>query len=129
MRQADREGRRREQLVVDPNRRHQNAVDDGRASEIVDVDSRLTDTARHQRRAVLGKQGDLAEFPELEHVVFQDLILLATVEAGILEVRGEGLEQVGVGDHVAADFLGRASSDILVAADDGIVRALLQRQN
>ena len=37
------------------------------------------------------------------------------VEAGVLQVGGERLEQLGVGDDVAADFLGGARGDVQVA--------------
>jgi hypothetical protein len=127
--QPDRKRRGREQLVIDPDRRHQHAVDADGAAEAVHVDPRLADAARHQRGAVLGKQSDLAELPELEDVVLEDLILLAAIEAGVLEVGGERLEQVGVRHDVTADLFGGAGGDVLVAGDDGIVSALLQRQN
>ena len=51
------------------------------------------------------------------------------LEAGVLEVGGERLEQLGVGDDVAADFFGGADRDVLVAVDDRFARAALERED
>ena len=93
------------------------------------ADARLADAARRDHRAVLVEQRDLAELAELEHVVLENLILLALAEAGVLQVGGERLEQLGVGDDVAADFLGGAGRDVLVAVDDRVAGAALQRED
>ena len=53
----------------------------------------------------------------------------AAVEAGVLQVGGERLEQLGVGDDVAADFLGGAGGDVLVAVDHRLAGAALQRED
>ena len=51
------------------------------------------------------------------------------VEAGVLQIGGERLQQLGVGDDVAADFLGGAGGDVLVAGDDRFAGAALQRED
>ena len=100
----------------------------GRASFGTD-DARLADAARGDRRAGLVEEGDLAELTELEHVVLEDAVLLPGLEAGVLEVGGERLQQLGVGDDVAADLLGGADGDVLVAVDDRLARAALERKD
>ncbi len=53
----------------------------------------------------------------------------AAVEAGVLQVGGERLEELGVGRDVAADFLGGARGDVQVAGDDRVARAALERED
>ena len=60
--------------------------------------------------ALFIEQRDLAELAELKDVVLENLVLLALGQAGVLQVGGERLQQLGVGDDVAADFLCRAAS-------------------
>ncbi len=128
VRQADGEHRRRQQILVDADRRHRDAVD-RQLRVLRDRDARLADAARGDHRALLVEQRDLAELAELQDVVLEDLILLALVEAGVLQVGGERLQQLGVGDDVAADFLGGADGDVLVAVDDRFAGAALQRED
>ena len=90
---------------------------------------RLAGPARDQRRAVRREQRDLAVLVKLEDVVLENLILLALVEAGVLQVGGERLQEVGVGDDVAAYFLGGAGGHVLVAGHDRVAGAALERQN
>ena len=91
--------------------------------------ARLADAARRHHGAVLVEQRDLTELAELQDVVFENLILLPPVEAGVLEVGGECLQQLGVGDDVAADLFGGADGDILVAVDDRLAGAALQGED
>ena len=126
--EVDGEDRGRQQVVVHADGRHRDAVDD-RARVFRDRDARLADAARRDRRAGLVEQRDLAELAELEHVVLEDAVLLPGLEAGVLEVGGERLEHLGVGDDVAADLLGGAGGDVLVAVDDRLARAALERED
>jgi hypothetical protein len=126
--QADREDRGRQQILVDADRRHRDAVDRQRRV-LRDHDARLADAARGDHRPLLVEQRDLAELAELQHVVLENLILLAAVESGVLQIGGERLEQLGVGKDVAADLFGGADGDVLVAVDDRLAGAALQRED
>ena len=48
-------------------------------------------------RAGLVEQRDLAELAELQDVVLEDAVLLPLLEAGVLEVGGQRLQDFGVG--------------------------------
>ena len=126
--EPDGEHGRRQQIFVDADGRHRDAVDRQRGV-FGNRNARLADAARRDHRAVLVEQRDLAELAELQHVVLEDLILLAGVEAGVLEIGGKRLQQLGVGDDVAADFFGGADRDVLVAVDDRFARAAPERED
>ena len=123
----DGEERRRQQIVV-----QRASADMATPSRVTtgclrDGDARLRDAARGDDRAGFVEERDLAELAELEDVVLEDPVLLPLLEAGVLEVGGERLEQLGVGRDVAADFLGGARGDVDVAGDDRFARAALER--
>ena len=96
-RQVDGEDAGRQQVVVDADRRHRDAVDrPARASFGIatrGVPTRLE--AMTSRRFV--EQRDLAELAELQDVVLEDAILLPRLEPGVLQVGGERLQDLGVG--------------------------------
>ena len=60
--------------------------------------------------ARLVEQRDLAEFAELQDVVLEDAILLPRLEAGVLEVGGERLQELGVGRRRSGGFPRRRAS-------------------
>ena len=128
-RQVDGEDDGRQQVLVDADRRHRDAVDDQRARLSGTATRGCADAARGDHRAGFVEQRDLAELAELQDVVLEDPILLPCLEAGVLQVGGERLQQRGVGDDVAADFLGGAGGDVLVAGDDRLAGAALERQD
>ena len=64
---------------------------------------------------------------KLQHVVLEDPILLRLLQAGVLQIGGERLQDFGVADDVATDFFGGARDDVEVAGDDGIARPSLER--
>jgi len=127
-RQVNRERRRREQVLVDFDRRHRHAVDRERRV-LGKGDARRPDPARRDHRTALVEQRDLAEFAELQHVVLEDPILLPGLESGVLEIGGERLEQLGVGDDVAPDFFRRAQRDVLIAVDHRLLGAALEGED
>src|SRR5581483_2380208 len=93
------------------------------------ADARRADTAGRDHRARLIEQRQLAEFAELKHVVLENPVLLPRLQSGVLQVGRERLQQFGVADHVAANYFGGAGGDVLVAGDDRLARAALQRQD
>ena len=90
------------------------------------LDPRLADAAGRDHVARRVEQRDLAELADLEDVVLEHAVLLGLGEAGVLEVGGEHLQQVGVGDDVAANFLGGAGRDVLIALDDRLACPALE---
>ena len=126
--QMNREERRRQQIFIDADARHRDVVDEHRRGP-GDLDARLADPARGEGGAAFVEQADLAEFADLQHVVLQDAVLLCGREAGILQVCGERLQQLGVRRDIAADLFSRARRDVFVALDDFLPGAALQRQD
>ena len=106
-RQVDRERRGRQLVFVEADRRHRDVVE-GNQHVLRHLDARTASAA-----------GD---------VILQDAILLPPIEAGILEVRSQRLEQLGVGRDVAADLGGGARGDVAVAGHDRLAGAALERQ-
>ena len=125
-REMDAERRCGEEIFVDAHRRHQHAVD-RQLRVLWNRDARLAHAARRDDRAALVEERDLPKFAELEDVVLEDAVLLPRLEAGVLQIGGERLEQVRVADDVAADFLGGTRGDVLVSGDDRFARAALER--
>ena len=125
-RQANDEHRRRQQVVVHPDRGHGDAAEIDRRV-VRDRDPRRADAARRHDLSRFVEDRDLAELAEGEHVVPDDGRLLALVEPGVLQIGAERLEDEGVAGHVAADFFGGAGRDVLVAADDRFPRAAVER--
>jgi hypothetical protein len=121
----------RKHVFVDAERRHQHAGDVERIGRGGSRHGRLrgAEPARGGDGPALVEQRQLAELTELQDVVAQDLLLLRAVQAGVLHLGGERLEDVGMPDDVAADFLGGAGRDIQVAADDRLTRAGAERQD
>src|SRR5205823_6674720 len=122
----DAERRRGEEIFVNAHRRHQHAVD-RQLRVLWNRDARLAHAARRDDRAALVEERDLPEFAELEDVVLEDAVLLPRLEAGVLQIGGERLEQARVADDVAADFLRGARGDVLVSGGDRCARAALER--
>ena len=89
----------------------------------------VPDPARDDRLLLFVEQRDFAEFAELQDVVLEDAILLRVIEAGVLQVGGERLEEIGVAGDVAADFSGGARGDVDVAGDDRVAGAALERDD
>ena len=125
--QRYREHNRRQEVVVDADGGHGHAVhyccvgghhDPGRP-----------DAARDDWRSRFVEERDLAEPGNLEDPVFQDAVLLGLIEAGVLQVGGEGLQHVAVARHIAADRFCGPGGDIQVAGDDRFTRAGPQRQD
>ena len=124
----NREGRRRQQVVVHSNGRHRDAAQHQRGV-LGNLHARGADAARGDQRAGSVEECNLPELAELQDVILEDAILLPLLQARVLEVRGERLEELGIGRDVAADFFGGARRDVQVAADNRIASAALQREN
>ena len=63
-------------------------------------------------RRLLVEQRQLAELVELQDVVPEDRRLLPLLEAGVLKLRGQRLEDFGVAGDIPADFLGGPGGDV-----------------
>src|SRR5207247_10080201 len=72
------------------------------------------------------EERDLVELMELQDVVLEDLILLPRFETGVLEIGGERLQDLRVGDDVPANLFSRPGGDVLIAGDDRFAGAALQ---
>ena len=119
---------RRQQVVVDAQRRHRDAIEhDRRVGR--HGHARRADAARGDDAAILVEQGQLAELAELQDVVPQDGRLLPLLEAGVLELRGEGLQNLGVAGDIAPDLLGTPRRAPPVAGDDRFTRAAAERED
>jgi hypothetical protein len=119
---------RRQQIFVDLDRRHRNAID-RQLGFFWRRDPRCADAARGDERAALVEQRDLAELAKLQDVVLEDAVLLPGLEAGVLQIGGECLQQFSVGQNVAANLLGGAQRDVLVAGDHRLTCAALERDD
>ncbi len=126
--QADREDAGRQEVVVDPDRRHRDALEhDRRVGR--DRDARRADPARGDDAALLVEQRQFAELVELQDVVPEDRRLLPLLEAGVLQLRRQGLEDFGMAGDIPADLLGGPGGDAPIAGDHGLARAALQRHD
>jgi len=81
----------RQQVVVDANRRHRDAVDRGRQGRRNRHARRGRATSWRPRRPTR-RTTSAREIRELERVVLEDAILLPLLEAGVLKIRRERLE-------------------------------------
>ena len=125
-RQVHREDRRGQQVFVHVDRRHLDSVERHLGGAGRHGHTRLARAARRDHCARFVEERDFAELAELQDVVLENAILLPALEAGVLQVGRDGLQQFRVGRHVAPDLLGGPGGDIEVARDDGVVCALLK---
>jgi hypothetical protein len=128
LREPHRHHRRRQQVIVDGEARHQRAgdVDAVRAG---DVGGRCAETTGHHRHARFIEQRELGELGEVEHEVLEDAVLLPALQAGLLKVGGDGVEDLDAAGDVELDLFGDAPGDVQVAVDDGLLRAAADRQD
>ena len=92
-REVDGEHRRRQQIVVDADRRHRDAVDDRR--RVLRDRRRAARRRGSRRRAAPASSNSVISrnSRNCEDVVLEDAILLPLLEAGVLQVGGERLQQ------------------------------------
>ena len=116
----------RQQIVVHGKARHQNAVDLG-AVRARDRHGRFAQAAGDCRAPVLVNERQFPEFRKLEDVILEDSVLLPRRQSGLLQVRGDGFENLDAAGHVQIDLLADLPRDVQVALDDGFLSAIAER--
>ena len=86
-------------------------------------DRRRTDTARCHGSPGFVEQGQFCELGKLESEVLEDAVLLPSLQAGMVEVRRDRLENLKAASDVQLDLFGGLGRHILIALDDRLARA------
>ena len=121
-RDRQRDGRRRQQVVVDGDRR------DGALAGLVRrrLHGRCAEPACGDHGTVGPEQRQLSEYLVIDHVVDQDLGLLLRFELGVTQMGGGRLQHAQVVIHVLPYQLGRLGRDLEVFLDHRLPAAAAQ---
>jgi hypothetical protein len=123
--QTHRDDRGRQQVVVNREPRDQCPFDVD-AFGPRNADRRSVKSARYGWPPCVIEQRQLPEFGELKNEVLEDAILLPALEAGLLQIGADGLENLHAAGNVQLDLFSHLAGNVEVADDNSLLGAAPQ---